>query len=62
MAKMRVTFETDEGDLKLAEELCSRQNTTLNELFRAWLREIAERVPSPNGEVAISECRSKVYP
>jgi hypothetical protein len=43
MAMMKITLEADEGDVKLAEELSIGQNTTLNDLFKAWLREMAER-------------------
>lgn len=43
MAMMKITFEADEGDVKLAEELSIGQNTTLNELFKTWLHEMAER-------------------
>ena len=42
MAMIKITFEADESDVKLAEESSIRQNTTLNELFKRWLRELAE--------------------
>ena len=43
MAMKKITFSADEGDIQLARELADRQKTTLNELFRAWLREMAQR-------------------
>ena len=38
-----ITFSADEADIKEAREEAKSQNTTLNELFRDWLKGIAGR-------------------
>ena len=43
MAKKRITFSADSCDLELAKESAKGQNTTLSELFREWLQEVAAR-------------------
>ena len=36
-----ITFSADQPDIERAREVARSQNTTLNELFRDWLRGIA---------------------
>ena len=38
-----ITFTADKSDIELAREEARSQNTTLNELFRDWLKGIACR-------------------
>jgi hypothetical protein len=41
MVMKKITFRADKTDIELARESAHRRNTTLDELFREWLREIA---------------------
>jgi hypothetical protein len=41
MAMQKITFSADKADIELARESAGRRNTTLDELFREWLREVA---------------------
>jgi len=41
MAMKKITFRADKADIELARESASRRNTTLDELFREWLRDVA---------------------
>ena len=41
MVMKSITFNADAADIELAQEGASLRNTTLDELFRAWLREVA---------------------
>jgi len=41
MAMSKITFIADKADIELARESACRRNTTLDELFREWLREVA---------------------
>ena len=38
-----ITLSADQPDIERAREVARSQNTTLNELFRDWLRGIARR-------------------
>jgi hypothetical protein len=41
MAMRKITFSADRADIELAPESAHRRNTTLDELFGEWLREVA---------------------
>ena len=41
MAMKKISFTANETDIELARESADRQNTTLDELFREWLRTLA---------------------
>ena len=41
--RRNVTFSAEQSDIDLAREEAQHRNTTLNELFREWLREVAGR-------------------
>jgi len=41
MVMRKITFSADRADVELARESAHRRNTTLDELFREWLREVA---------------------
>jgi hypothetical protein len=41
MVMKKITFSADKTDVVLARESARRRNTTLDELFREWLREVA---------------------
>jgi hypothetical protein len=41
MMMRKITFNADKADIELARESARRQDTTLDELFREWLREVA---------------------
>jgi len=41
MVMRKITFSADRADVELAQESAHRRNTTLDELFREWLREVA---------------------
>ena len=41
--RQNITFNADKSDIELAREEARSQNTTLNELFRDWLKGIACR-------------------
>jgi hypothetical protein len=43
MTMKRIALSANRADIELARESALTQNTTLNDLFRKWLREIAER-------------------
>ena len=40
-----ITFSAEQSDIDLARDEARNQNTTLNELFRDWLRGVAGRRP-----------------
>ncbi len=52
MVMKRITLSADRADIELAREAASHRNTTLDELFRAWLREVAA------GQERARECRA----
>jgi hypothetical protein len=35
-----ITFSAERGDIEQAREVAQNRNTTLNELFREWLRDV----------------------
>lgn len=41
--RRNITFSADEADIEQAREEAQSRNTTLNELFRDWLKEIGCR-------------------
>ena len=41
MVMKKITFSVDKAEIELARESARNQNTTLDELFREWLREVA---------------------
>lgn len=41
MGMRKITFSADKSDIELARESARRRDTTLDELFREWLREVA---------------------
>jgi hypothetical protein len=41
MVMRKITFSADKTDIELARESARIQNTTLEDLFHAWLREVA---------------------
>jgi hypothetical protein len=41
MVMRKITFSADRADIELAQESAHRRNTTLDELFREWLQEVA---------------------
>ena len=41
MVMREITFNADTADIELARESARRQDTTLDKLFREWLREVA---------------------
>ena len=43
VVRQNITFNADKSDIELAREEARNQNTTLNELFRDWLKGIACR-------------------
>jgi hypothetical protein len=43
VVRTNITFTADKSDVELAREEARNQNTTLNELFRDWLKGIACR-------------------
>jgi len=43
LVRKNITFTADQSDIELAREEARSQNTTLNELFREWLKGIACR-------------------
>jgi hypothetical protein len=52
MVMRKITFNADKADIELARESARRQDTTLDELFREWLREVAA------GQARARECRA----
>ena len=46
LVRQNITFNADKSDIDLAREGARGQNSTLNELFRHWLKGIAGRVRS----------------
>jgi len=42
MAMKEISFTASESDIELARKSANGRKTTLDELFREWLREIAE--------------------
>jgi hypothetical protein len=66
MVMKKITFSADKTDVVLARESARRRNTTLDELFREWLREVAAgqeraRAYQADGEIAVCGCRPKVH-
>jgi hypothetical protein len=43
LVRQNITFSADKPDIERAREVARSQNTTLNELFRDWLRGVARR-------------------
>jgi hypothetical protein len=41
MVMRKITFSADKADIELARESARIQNTTLEDLFHVWLREVA---------------------
>ena len=55
MAKKKISLSADEADIMLAEELARSQETTLEELFRQWLKDVAGRRTRANEYRALME-------
>jgi len=43
LVRQNITFNADKSDIELAREEARSRNTTLNDLFRDWLKVIAGR-------------------
>jgi len=55
MTIKKITLSADETDTKLAEEFARSQKTTLDELVREWLKDVAGRQARANEYRALME-------
>ena len=44
LVRKKITFNGDKSDIELVQERDRRQDTSLNQFFRGWLKGIADRV------------------